>query len=258
MGYDSPKPSLVPVGESEVAHISRNPLVGLTPASPVHDQQAEIEHRFISHETDEGEYDEEFEQEEEFVASSFASLADSYEAEHEEVETGTDDEVETLELSTEIADDEGVMLDLSSEIADDADAVRDEMPAAIVVDAHAPLVPFASAFERPSVEPEAVRQPESEPELGRTPEPAFVPKPVAATKPASRPMPRPEALAKGKAAFTLRLDPSRHLKLRLACAVTAKSAQQLVTRALDELLASMPELEAMAERAPAERVSRKG
>ena len=66
---------------------------------------------------------------------------------------------------------------------------------------------------------------------------------------------RAEPSAKGKAAFTLRLDPARHLKLRLACAVTGKSAQQLVTRALDELLASMPELEAMAERAPVERAS---
>jgi predicted HicB family RNase H-like nuclease len=68
--------------------------------------------------------------------------------------------------------------------------------------------------------------------------------------------PRSEPVARGKAAFTLRLDPARHLKLRLACAVTGRSAQQLVTRALDELLASMPELEAMAQKAPAERVSK--
>ena len=52
--------------------------------------------------------------------------------------------------------------------------------------------------------------------------------------------------AKGKAAFTLRLDPERHLKLRLACAVGGRSAQMLVTQALDELLAAMPELDAMA------------
>jgi hypothetical protein len=56
--------------------------------------------------------------------------------------------------------------------------------------------------------------------------------------------------AKAKAAFTLRLDPARHLKLRLACAVTGRSAQVLVTEALDELLAAMPELDGMAERAP--------
>ena len=65
------------------------------------------------------------------------------------------------------------------------------------------------------------------------------------------------SVGKAKAAFTLRLDQDRHLKLRLACAVTGTSAQQLVTRALDELLATMPELEAMASRAP-ERQSVKG
>ena len=81
--------------------------------------------------------------------------------------------------------------------------------------------------------------------------------PARPAAPRRAPRPRKEAGAKGKAAFTLRLDPERHLKLRLACAVTAKSAQQLVTRALDEMLDSMPELDAMAERAP-ERASRKG
>jgi hypothetical protein len=55
--------------------------------------------------------------------------------------------------------------------------------------------------------------------------------------------------AKGKAAFTLRLDPSRHLKLRLACAVNGRSAQQIVTDALDGLLQNMPELDAMAQKA---------
>ena len=56
--------------------------------------------------------------------------------------------------------------------------------------------------------------------------------------------------SKGKAAFTLRLDKQRHLKLRLACAVSGRSAQQLVTDALDQLLESMPELDSMAEKAP--------
>jgi len=49
--------------------------------------------------------------------------------------------------------------------------------------------------------------------------------------------------------FTLRLDPERHLKLRLACAIGGRSAQQLVTDALDQLLSGMPELDAMADRA---------
>ena len=38
-----------------------------------------------------------------------------------------------------------------------------------------------------------------------------------------------------------------------ACAVNGRSAQQIVTDALDGLLASMPELESMAERAPRKR-----
>ena len=57
--------------------------------------------------------------------------------------------------------------------------------------------------------------------------------------------------SKAKAAFTLRLDPERHLKLRLACAVDGRSAQQIVTDALDHLLDRMPELDAMASKAKA-------
>jgi len=49
-----------------------------------------------------------------------------------------------------------------------------------------------------------------------------------------------------KAAFTLRLDPERHLRLRLACAVHNRSAQQIVTEALDAFLDGQPELEALA------------
>ena len=61
--------------------------------------------------------------------------------------------------------------------------------------------------------------------------------------------PRAAPGSKAKAAFTLRLDPDRHLKLRLACAVSGRSAQMLVTDALDSLLGSMPELDAMAVKA---------
>lgn len=63
------------------------------------------------------------------------------------------------------------------------------------------------------------------------------------------PRPRSAPGSKGKAAFTLRLDPERHLKLRLACALNGRSAQLLVTDALDHFLGGMPELEAMAEKA---------
>ncbi|WP_374942833.1 hypothetical protein [Sphingomonas sp.] len=49
----------------------------------------------------------------------------------------------------------------------------------------------------------------------------------------------------GKAAFTLRLDPERHLRLRLASAVANRSGQQIVGEALDAFLAQMPGLDAL-------------
>ena len=72
-----------------------------------------------------------------------------------------------------------------------------------------------------------------------------------AAKSAPRRAPRPRAApgSKAKAAFTLRLDSERHLKLRLACAVDGRSAQQLVTAALDQLLERMPDLDGLAEKA---------
>jgi hypothetical protein len=80
---------------------------------------------------------------------------------------------------------------------------------------------------------------------------APAPEPRVAAAPAPRRAPRPRSApgSKGKAAFTLRLDPDRHLKLRLACAVDGRSAQQLVTDALDQLLGRMPELDSMASKA---------
>lgn len=48
--------------------------------------------------------------------------------------------------------------------------------------------------------------------------------------------------SKSRAAFTLRLDQERHLKLRLAAAVTHRSAQLLVVEALDAFLANNPAL----------------
>ncbi len=63
-------------------------------------------------------------------------------------------------------------------------------------------------------------------------------------------LPKRSAIPAGKkAAFTLRLDSERHLRLRLACAVVGRSAQQIVTTALDEFLETLPEVETMAQRA---------
>ncbi len=46
--------------------------------------------------------------------------------------------------------------------------------------------------------------------------------------------------SKAKAAFTLRLDPERHLQLRLVSAVQHRSAQQVVIAALDAFLSNQP------------------
>jgi hypothetical protein len=58
--------------------------------------------------------------------------------------------------------------------------------------------------------------------------------------------------ARAKAAFTLRLDPDRHLRLRLAGAVTRRSAQQIVSEALDNFLETLPELDTVAKQLPAQ------
>ncbi len=55
---------------------------------------------------------------------------------------------------------------------------------------------------------------------------------------------------KSKAAFTLRLDEERHLRLRLASAVSGRSAQQIVTGALDAFLESLPEVGELARQLP--------
>ncbi|MGC1269986.1 MAG: hypothetical protein WA842_05240 [Croceibacterium sp.] len=62
-----------------------------------------------------------------------------------------------------------------------------------------------------------------------------------------RPTSRRPALEQGRrAAFTLRLDAQRHLKLRLACTIKNRSAQVLLTEALDRYLAEINAIEALA------------
>ena len=91
------------------------------------------------------------------------------------------------------------------------------------------LAPVARAVA-PAAEPEVLRQ-----------------RDAIAERIESRPSKaRRKAEPKDRAAFTLRLDTDRHLKLRLACTVRDCSAQSLVTEALDALLGEMPELEALA------------
>ena len=114
----------------------------------------------------------------------------------------------------------------------------------------------AELYDPEAVEPDDEVEPqielETEDEMAPVAAPASIvvaTKPVPAPAPRRSPRPRSAPGSKGKAAFTLRLDPARHLKLRLACAVGGRSAQQFVTDALDQLLDRMPELDAMAEKA---------
>jgi hypothetical protein len=81
--------------------------------------------------------------------------------------------------------------------------------------------------------------------------PVYLPAAVATEEPTGVvPAPaklRRSALESGRrAAFTLRMDAERHLKLRLACTIRNRSAQQLVTEALDRLIDELPDLATLA------------
>lgn len=118
---------------------------------------------------------------------------------------------------------------------------------------------IAREFAKPA-EPEAVAEPALEPvveAVAEAPAP-LAPKPKAAPRKAKAPKAAtaaPKGVAKRgegrKAAFTLRLDAERHLRLRLACAVQNRSAQLLVTDALDQLLESLPDVARLAASLPA-------
>ncbi|HEX6218644.1 MAG TPA: hypothetical protein VFZ35_05160 [Sphingomicrobium sp.] len=120
---------------------------------------------------------------------------------------------------------------LTPEDGEEVDEEYDETAELYEPDSEAPAVAeVEEVVEAPAVHPVVAR---------------IVPNPA----PRRAPKARSAAGSKGKAAFTLRLDPDRHLKLRLACAVSGRSAQLLVTDALDALLGSMPELEDLAGKA---------
>ena len=98
-----------------------------------------------------------------------------------------------------------------------------------------PIVPQAAVEAPVTAEaPEVVRQQE---ELARELTPVVV---ASANANANASKVRAAPGSKGKAAFTLRLDPDRHLQLRLVCAVNHRSAQQVVIQALDAFLITQP------------------
>ncbi len=116
---------------------------------------------------------------------------------------------------------------------------RFSQPAPAPVPVTRPRVPALP----PVVEEAAAPQPE--PVQIAVPAPTPVAQRPAIAPAAAERMAR-EVAKKPKAAFTLRLDNDRHLRLRLASAVTNRSAQQIVTEALDVFLESLTEVEALA------------
>ncbi|HEX8302562.1 hypothetical protein [Sphingomonas sp.] len=96
--------------------------------------------------------------------------------------------------------------------------------------------PVAARVEKPVVLRQIEALDEQIAQAAPTPPPKAKPSRVARAAPAKN----------IKAAFTLRLDTDRHLRLRLASAVTNRSAQQIVTEALDAFLESHTEVEALA------------
>src|SRR5690606_16156323 len=116
------------------------------------------------------------------------------------------------------------------------------------------LTPAASASDE-EIEIEAEAEAEAEAVSAELPAAAYEPEVVrqqrqvaAAVEDTIRePVRRRKASESARrAAFTLRLDASRHLKLRLASTIKNRSAQQLVTQALDQFLAEIPEIETLA------------
>ena len=126
-------------------------------------------------------------------------------------------------------------VDAASASEDADEAYSAEIDDASFAHINAEVVPITAAAE-----PVEVRRQQERIEA------SFAPAPASAAPRAARP--RRSALDRGdKAAFTLRLDGDRHTRLRLACTAANRSAQQVVTEALDNYLAERPELAALAD-----------
>jgi hypothetical protein len=108
----------------------------------------------------------------------------------------------------------------------------------------APVLPPAVVVMREALK-EEIEAPAPEPEPA-----AEVVRPVSLATAARISRDSAKQTKGGKAAFTLRLDAARHLRLRLASAVSNRSAQVLVADALDHFLDTMPEVDALAAQLP--------
>jgi len=137
-----------------------------------------------------------------------------------------------------------------------AEARADDAEAAAQLAANARTIKTANGKSRRVIpdpaEPEVLRQIEKiEAKLAQPPKPAAGMNGHAhstqGTEKKASAKPRKKALGENqRAAFTLRLDSERHLMLRLACTIRNRSAQQIVTEALDRLLGDMENLKSLA------------
>lgn len=138
-----------------------------------------------------------------------------------------------------------------NDMGHDEDGDDTQMPSLAVVNGHEVATPVPSSA--PVSQPEVVLQQQKlESQLSAETHSQAPASAAPAAKAPPKPR-KPSAASRtraSKAAFTLRLDPERHLRLRLACAVGNRSAQQIVTAALDAFLEGQPELEALAKQVP--------
>ena len=231
MGFEPPKPAALErtetrdaFSEGVVEHPRAHPT-GLTPVqSPVHDQQAEIVERLNG-------FDDMGEDEVDDTAEAFKVTA------VEPVAVKTAAKQPVIVVEPEVTAEEPVAIKpvvKQPVIVAELEATAEE-PAAIQAAVKQPVIVAAS--EAKVEEPAKIQAAKKQP----------IVVPAQAVRRTSRVRVAPGT--KGRAAFTLRLDPDRHLKLRLACAVDGRSAQQLVTDALDQLLERMPEVDGLAVKA---------
>ncbi|HEU0043655.1 hypothetical protein [Sphingomonas sp.] len=118
-----------------------------------------------------------------------------------------------------------------------------------------PVAPVPAAEKPPVlVEREALAQVIAAPEPSLEPE--APPQVVRSVSVATASRLSRETAHKNRAAFTLRLDAERHLKLRLASALSHQSSQQLVAQALDRFLTTVPEVDALVAQLPPQKLTR--
>ena len=226
-GFSSPNSGLEDLGWNDMGHEGGHDHAGLTPLAPAarQDDEQVVEHPRAAA----------------LGLSPVLSPVHSQQAElAERLADGDEDFDEDYDETAELYEPEGgsaTFNGFESAVEDEGEEAEPEF-----------RVQFKGGKKPLDLRPAVEMAPEPEPQ----PDPEedvldLVEEVVPAMAPAVPAVPVPAA--KAKAAFTLRLDPQRHLKLRLACAVRGGSAQQLVTDALDRLLASMPELDELADKA---------